>query len=86
MEKTTIKCKFCKGTNCYKKGYRQTEYRGKIQKYYCKDCKRLFTQDLGFYRMRYSGTNETPFERAGVDIVLGDNRWLDLIKLATINN
>ncbi len=26
--------------------------RGKIQKYYCKDCKKFFKQDDGFYRMR----------------------------------
>jgi len=49
-----VKCNFCKGTNNYKKGFRETEYRGRIQKYYCKDCKRMFTQDLGFYRMKNS--------------------------------
>jgi transposase-like protein len=49
-----IKCKFCNGVNTYKKGFRQTENRGKIQKFYCKDCKRYFTQDNGFYRMRHS--------------------------------
>ncbi len=49
-----IKCKHCKSTNTFKKGFRQTEYRGKIQKHYCKDCKRLFTEDLGFYRMRHN--------------------------------
>jgi transposase-like protein len=54
MVKTTIRCKFCKSTNNYKKGYRETEHRGKIQKYYCKDCKRMFTEDSGFYRMRFS--------------------------------
>ncbi len=47
-----IKCKFCQSKNNCKKGYRQTEQRGKIQKHYCKDCKKYFTQDLGFYRMR----------------------------------
>ena len=47
-----VKCKFCESTNNYKKGYRQTEYRGKIQKYYCKNCNRFFTADSGFYRMR----------------------------------
>ena len=49
-----IKCKFCNGTNNRKKGYRKTENRGKIQKYFCKECKRYFTQDNGFYRMRNS--------------------------------
>ena len=34
----------------------------------------------------HSGTDEIPFERAGAEINIGDNRWLGLIKLATINN
>jgi len=59
MEKTTAKCKFCKSTNNYKKGYRKTENRGKIQKFYCKDCKKMFTEDTGFYRMRFSETTIT---------------------------
>lgn len=48
-----IRCKFCKGTNNYKKGFRKTEHRGKIGRYYCNDCKRFFTEDTGFYRMRH---------------------------------
>ena len=48
-----IKCVHCKSKNNYKKGFRKTEYRDKIQKYYCKDCKRYFTNDTGFYRMRF---------------------------------
>ncbi len=47
-----IKCKHCSSLNFSKKGFRKTEYRGKIQKYYCKDCHKLFTNDDGFYRMR----------------------------------
>lgn len=47
-----VKCKHCSSTNFCKKGYRKTENRGKIQKYYCKDCQRFFTNDNGFYRMR----------------------------------
>jgi transposase-like protein len=47
-----IKCIHCGSKNSYKKGYRRTLNRGKIQKYYCKDCKKFFTQDDGFYRMR----------------------------------
>ena len=50
----THRCKFCKGINSYKKGLRKTEHRGKIQKFYCKDCKKMFTEDTGFYRMRFS--------------------------------
>jgi len=47
-----IKCKHCSGKNFLKKGFRKTEHRGKIQKYYCKDCHKFFTNDDGFYRMR----------------------------------
>ncbi len=47
-----VKCIHCKLSNSYKKGCRITEKRGKIQKYYCKNCQRYFTNDDGFYRMR----------------------------------
>lgn len=47
-----IKCKHCSCLNFCKKGFRRTENRGNIQKYYCRDCKRFFTNDDGFYRMR----------------------------------
>ena len=47
-----IKCKHCSSLNFCKKGFRKTDYRGKIQKYFCNDCKRFFTNDDGFYRMR----------------------------------
>jgi len=47
-----IKCKHCSSLNFCKKGFRNTDYRGKIQKYYCKDCRKFFTNDDGFYRMR----------------------------------
>jgi len=40
-----IKCRYCKHTNYKKEGYRNTKLRGKIQKYYCFDCKRYFTND-----------------------------------------
>ena len=53
------KCVHCKSINFVKKGFRKTEHRGKIQKYYCKDCERFFTNDDGFYRMRYSSTTIT---------------------------
>lgn len=53
------KCVHCKSTNFVKKGFRQTENRGKIQKYFCKDCQKYFTNDEGFYRMRYSDTTIT---------------------------
>lgn len=53
------KCVHCKSTNYLKKGFRQTEKRGKIQKFYCKDCNRFFTNDEGFYRMRYADNTIT---------------------------
>lgn len=49
-----IKCIFCKSTNYIKQGYRKTKNRGKIQKFYCRNCKKYFTADFGFYRMRTS--------------------------------
>lgn len=54
-----IRCLFCKSSNYIKKGYRQTEHRGKIQRYKCKDCNKNFTHDEGFYRMRYSAQTIT---------------------------
>jgi transposase-like protein len=47
-----VKCKHCSSSNFCKKGYRKTENRGRIQKYCCKNCRRFFTNDEGFYRMR----------------------------------
>ena len=59
-EKTSeVRCLFCKSSNYFKKGYRQTEHRGKIQRYECKDCNKNFTHDEGFYRMRYSAKTIT---------------------------
>jgi len=47
-----IKCPKCKGEKTKKRGFRTTENRGKIQRYFCRDCKKSFVQDDGFYRMR----------------------------------
>src|SRR3989344_5849014 len=47
-----IKCKHCGSLKNFKKGFRKTDNRGRIQKFYCKDCDKFFTQDTGFYRMR----------------------------------
>jgi len=55
----SVKCIFCGSNNHIKKGYRKTQNRGKIQKYYCQDCKRYFTADNGFYRMRNSESKIT---------------------------
>lgn len=53
-KKFAVVCKHCKSKNFRKEGYRKTQNRGKIQKYYCQDCNRYFTADFGFYRMRNS--------------------------------
>lgn len=54
MSRPSITCNFCKSKNNYKKESRITQNRGKVQKYYCKDCKKFFTFDDGFYRMRFN--------------------------------
>lgn len=52
--KQIIKCLHCGKSNYVKKGFRQTQNRGKIQRYICKECGKQFTYDEGFYRMRNS--------------------------------
>ena len=47
-----VLCFFCKSRNFVKWGKRKTENRGLIQTYKCLDCKKRFTNDDGFYRMR----------------------------------
>ncbi|MBI2548166.1 IS1/IS6 family transposase [Candidatus Woesearchaeota archaeon] len=54
-------CLFCKSQNTVKKGFIKTEHRGNIQRYICKDCKRSFCIDEGFYRMR---NNENKITKA----------------------
>ena len=49
-----IKCKYCKAKNFRKEGFRKTDNRGKIQKFKCLECGKYFTNDDGFYRMRFS--------------------------------
>lgn len=49
--KGKIQCPKCKSNNTKKRGIRKTG-RGKIQRYFCKDCKYSFVQDNEFYRMR----------------------------------
>lgn len=47
-----IKCRFCNSTEIIKRGLRKTQNRGSIQRYECKSCKKRFTQEDGFFRMR----------------------------------
>jgi len=44
-------CKFCSSEHMVKRGYRNTQ-RGKIQRFYCKDCKRKFVVNEGFEKMK----------------------------------
>jgi len=57
--KTEIKCRFCGSKDYTKEGYRKTQQRGKIQKFKCRDCGKYFTNEEGFYRMRYSAETIT---------------------------
>ena len=43
-KKVPIVCKHCRSTNNAKYGSRTTQRRGKIQKYYCKDCEITFSR------------------------------------------
>lgn len=61
---TTTKCVFCNKSHFVRKGFRQTENRGKIQKYRCLECGKYFTNDDGFYRMRNNPEKIT----AGIDL------------------
>ncbi len=45
-------CPKCSSENVIKWTKRQTENRGLIQRYKCKDCNKTFTLDDGFFRMR----------------------------------
>ena len=47
-----LNCPNCKTQNVKKNGLRNTENRGKIQRFKCLDCSYRFTLDDGFYRMR----------------------------------
>ena len=49
-----LSCSFCNSQNIKKRGLRHTKNRGNIQRYFCKDCKKHFVINDGFYRMRNS--------------------------------
>lgn len=64
MVTVPIRCAHCHASNYIKWGTRKTRNRGKIQKFKCLDCKKHFTNDEGFYRMRNSEAKIT----AGIDL------------------
>jgi len=47
-----VSCPKCNCESIKRDGLRKTEYRGKIQRYRCKECNFRFVLDEGFYRMR----------------------------------
>ena len=47
-----ICCPKCNSQKTKKRGLRQTQNRGKIQRYFCNECKKSFIMDNGFFRMR----------------------------------
>jgi transposase-like protein len=51
IESPSLVCKFCSSENVVKRGYRNTQ-NGKVQRFFCKDCKRKFIVDEGFERMK----------------------------------
>lgn len=52
MKTNYIQCLYCKSNEVIKRGLRKTQNRGKIQRYFCKECKRKFVLNDGFFRMR----------------------------------
>ena len=47
-----VSCPFCSSNNVIKRGIRETENRGKVQRYGCKDCSKRFSIDDGFWKMK----------------------------------
>jgi len=52
MENNELKCPECSSKEVTKRGFRYTERREKIQKYFCKDCNHRFVLDNPYFRMR----------------------------------
>jgi len=52
METKDIQCPKCSKKEVTKRGFRYTERREKIQKFYCKYCKHRFVLDNPFFRMK----------------------------------
>jgi len=54
IEQVTITgCKYCKSDNLIKYGIRHNKH-GDIQKFECRDCKRYFTINIGFEKMKHN--------------------------------
>jgi len=46
-----LTCKFCSSENAVKRGFRNTQ-KGKVQRFFCKNCERFFIVDEGFEKMK----------------------------------
>ena len=64
MKQTKIRCPYCKSEKVVKRGLSPTKNRGKQQMYLCKDCKRNFMPDFGFWKMKNNPAKIT----AGIDL------------------
>lgn len=51
VEEPVLVYKFCGSENTIKRGFRSTQ-RGKIQRFFCKDCERKFIVNEGFEKMK----------------------------------
>ena len=59
MERSQLKlCKFCDSGKIIKKGFKKNKS-GNVQLFKCKDCKRKFTANFGFEKMRYNSRTIT---------------------------
>lgn len=47
-----LECPHCKSKEIVKRGFIETDFRGKLQRYGCKTCKQRFILDNAFFRMR----------------------------------
>ena len=52
--KKKIICPNCNRNNIVKRGFFKTKVSGKVQRYYCKNCRKKFIPRTAFYRMRNS--------------------------------
>ncbi len=56
MDRSLLKlCKYCDSGRLIKKGIKKNK-KGNTQQYKCQDCKKRFTLNLGFEKMRYDST------------------------------
>lgn len=64
IEDSVLTCKFCGSEHIVRRGYRSTR-RGKVQRFFCKDCHKKFIVDEGFEKMK-----ATPHRDSSLRLVL----------------